>query len=137
MDIKKAFTLPTFDYESPIERITKDMQIQQEERDWDYLKIRITQEIGYEINKDELIKALQYDRGQYEKGFQDGYNCPKWIPVSEKLPEAPGKYLVTVQNGNVYAGTFDAYSGRFQCAAIAWQPLPEPYKEEDHETDRR
>ena len=55
----------------------------------------------------------------------------RWIPVSERLPEKSGKYLVTVQNGNVYAGTFDAYSGRFQCAAVAWQPLPEPYKDGD------
>ena len=52
-----------------------------------------------------------------------------WIPVSERLPDKPGKYLVTVKNGNVYAGTFCVVSGRFQCAAVAWMPLPEPYKE--------
>lgn len=27
------------------------------------------------VDKDELIKALEYDRGQYEKGFTDGYNA--------------------------------------------------------------
>ena len=54
----------------------------------------------------------------------------KWIPVSERLPEKNGKYLVTVRNGNVYAGVYDAFSGRFQCAAIAWMPLPEPYRSE-------
>ncbi len=52
----------------------------------------------------------------------------KWIPVAERLPEKSGKYLVTVKNGNVYAGTYDAFSGKFQCAATAWQPLPTPYK---------
>lgn len=26
-----------------------------------------------EVDKDELIRALQYDRNQYEKGFEDGY----------------------------------------------------------------
>ena len=35
---------------------------------------------------------------------------PKWIPVEERLPENSGSYLVTVQNGNVYSATFDAYS---------------------------
>ncbi len=25
------------------------------------------------VDKEELIKALQYDRGQYVKGYQDGY----------------------------------------------------------------
>lgn len=32
------------------------------------------QEIGIIVDKDELIKALQYDREQYEKGWEDGYN---------------------------------------------------------------
>ena len=54
-----------------------------------------------------------------------------WIPVSERLPEKTGKYLVTVKNGNVYAGVFDEYSGKFQCAATAWMPLPEPYRSND------
>ena len=58
-----------------------------------------------------------------------------WIPVSERLPEKNGKYLVTVRNGNVYAGVYDAFSGRFQCAATAWMPLPEPYTESEVNTD--
>lgn len=58
---------------------------------------------------------------------------PQWIPVTERLPEKPGKYLVTVQNGNVYSGTYDAYSKRFHCAAIAWMELPEPYREESED----
>lgn len=29
--------------------------------------------IGIEVDKEELIKALQYDRQQYEKGYSDGY----------------------------------------------------------------
>ena len=55
----------------------------------------------------------------------------RWIPVSERLPEKSGKYLVTVKNGNVYAGVFDEVSGRFQCAATAWQSLPTPYTESE------
>ena len=55
----------------------------------------------------------------------------RWIPVTERLPDKPGKYLVTVQNGNVYAGTYDKFSKRFQCAAVAWMSLPEPYKGEE------
>lgn len=30
--------------------------------------------VGVDVNKEELIKALQYDRNQYEKGYKDGYN---------------------------------------------------------------
>lgn len=29
--------------------------------------------IGINVDKDELIKALKYDREQYEKGYEDGY----------------------------------------------------------------
>jgi hypothetical protein len=53
---------------------------------------------------------------------------PQWIPVTERLPEQTGKYLVSVKNGNVYAGTYDSYGGQFQCAAVAWMLLPEPYE---------
>lgn len=53
----------------------------------------------------------------------------EWIPCSKELPKKSGKYLVTVQNGNVYAGTYSAYDGKFQCQAIAWMPLPDPYKD--------
>ena len=28
--------------------------------------------VGVEVNKEELIKAMQYDRNQYEKGYEDG-----------------------------------------------------------------
>ena len=29
--------------------------------------------IGVDINKEELVKALEYDRGQYRAGYQNGY----------------------------------------------------------------
>ena len=51
------------------------------------------------------------------------------------LPKKSGKYLVTVKNGNVYAGTYDAFSGKFQCAVTAWRPLPKPYKAEGSDTE--
>lgn len=57
-------------------------------------------------------------------------STPHWIPCEERLPETTGKYLVSVKNGNVYANVFDGFSKKFQCAAVAWMPLPEPYKGE-------
>ena len=54
----------------------------------------------------------------------------EWIPVEEALPTKTGKYLVTVQNGNVYAGTFSTFDNRFNCKATAWMILPEPYQKE-------
>ncbi len=31
-------------------------------------------DMGIVIDKEELIKALRYDRGQYDKGYSDGIN---------------------------------------------------------------
>ncbi len=52
----------------------------------------------------------------------------KWIPVSERLPEEKGMYLVTVQDYVLmeqWSGT-----GWWATRPTAWMPLPEPYKGE-------
>lgn len=34
----------------------------------------IAQSMGVDVNKEELLKALAYDRDQYAKGYEAGYN---------------------------------------------------------------
>lgn len=64
----------------------------------------------------------------------------RWIPVSERLPEEYGNYLITTDDDNVYIGTTKAnLNGWSGCDAngffwwgekvVAWMPLPEPYQE--------
>ena len=36
--------------------------------------IKSVQRYGFDVDKEELAKALNYDRKQYEKGYMDGYN---------------------------------------------------------------
>ncbi len=69
-------------YESPINVIYSDItnEIAKDIEENTILEIR--QAIGYNIDKDELIKALQYDRYQYEKGFNDARPKAKWISNS-------------------------------------------------------
>ena len=58
-------------YESPIELVyheTFPKLIKQQED----LIMRGCLDIGVYVDKEELIKALAYDRGQYEKGYADG-----------------------------------------------------------------
>lgn len=61
-----------YNWESPITKIYGDIHneiLRQDEENYIYA---IKQAIGYEVDKEELIKALQYDREQYDKGYRDG-----------------------------------------------------------------
>ena len=60
-------------YKSPIEKICDEIQTQmvQEEEN---IVMKAIGEIGVNVDKEELIKALQYDRNQYTKGYEDGKN---------------------------------------------------------------
>ena len=82
-------------YESPIKRIINEAVNQIEKREEAELMYSIKQSVGYAVDKQELIKALQYDRDQYQKGYEDGLKQSKWIPVSERLPEIGQRVLVT------------------------------------------
>ena len=59
-------------YESPITQIISDISSQIVKDQEDHLMCEVRQSIGYDIDKEELLKALQYDRYQYDKGFKDG-----------------------------------------------------------------
>ena len=70
----------------------------------------------------------------YDNGYEDGR--PKWIPVTERLPEESGGYLV-------YCGDYDGICILY-CEVLKtkskwrtkwkkvthWMPLPEPPKGE-------
>ena len=67
-------------------------------------------------------------------------NEPKWIPVSERLPEEDGRFLTYIVN------PYNKFTYIMVCEyefkqwwpdddetsanVVAWMPLPEPYKEE-------
>lgn len=55
-------------YESPINLIMGEYRCHIEENIFNAV-----QNVGVDVNKEELIKALAYDRKQYEKGYQEGY----------------------------------------------------------------
>ena len=56
-------------YESPIN--VGIMKEQEKQFEKDVLKVIASYDIN--VNADELVKALQYDRNQYEKGYKAGY----------------------------------------------------------------
>lgn len=53
-------------YKSPIEVFQTEMQSQIEGEIY-----KAVMKVGIYVDKDELLKALQYDRNQYQKGYTD------------------------------------------------------------------
>lgn len=83
-------------------------------------------------------------RSWYQKGYEDAKKNNGWIPVSERLPKTPKEnpifdnkplelYLVTVRNADYSFRAFwngKVFTDGFgKLDVIAWQPLPQPYKE--------
>lgn len=66
-------------YESPLEKIYGEIHEQIVKQDEENMMYAINQAVGYKVDKEELIKALQYDRNQYEKGKKE---------MQEKIYEA-------------------------------------------------
>lgn len=54
-------------YKSPIDIIYGQMETQLEGT-----VLKAVQNVGVNVDKEELIRALQYDRDQYHKGYSDG-----------------------------------------------------------------
>ena len=57
-----------YNYRSPIEMIATEVQTKYENE-----CVSVCQRYGFNVDRDELAKALAYDRNQYDKGFKDGY----------------------------------------------------------------
>ena len=69
-----------FKYQSPLEMIYDDPMektIQKIQKETDEFIYQTVINTGVKVDKDELVKALQYDRQQYEKGYADGYEAGK------------------------------------------------------------
>lgn len=84
-------------YESPITLITeieKDLMQAEEEG-----VMQAVWKTGVDVDKDELIRALNYDRGQYDKGYADGKrDAMKWISVEDRLPTPYTDVLIVEKN---------------------------------------
>lgn len=92
---------------------------------------------GIDVDKDELVRALNYDRNQYEKGYRDGLKASKWISVKERLPKA-GEDVIAYLGEGIFEicwmlkdGVWETRDSYLDTDAVThWMALPEPPKEE-------
>lgn len=126
-------------YESPIslvEQIADEVRVETERTLVEYVR-----KIGFNVDKCELERALLYDRRQYEKGYNEGYqdgraSAASWVPCAIGLPEPDVRVLCLTQTKagrtNYVIGYHDGQ--RWCCGmnsnVIYWQWLPEAPKEE-------
>lgn len=96
------------------------------------------------LAEDEDIDFFSYDEKVAVEYFISlSENKGEWIPVSERLPELDGEYLITYLTQGVYSkedilvvciSDYDHDNGFWKSRkgkkVIAWQPLPKPYEAE-------
>ena len=88
-------------YENPIEKIMGEIQSQVIENDENHLLCSVNQSIGYNVNKEELLKALQYDRHQYDKGYSDAIKHKKEI-LDLVCDINPEEIAAQIASGNLH-----------------------------------
>lgn len=109
------------------------------------------------MSREEVIKLLKMIKSTVYLGNRKFFDAlesaisylrqpeQRWIPISERLPEEDGQYLITVKYKHVdgyediYAEHGEWYDGKWEMSffghcgeaegIVAWMPLPEPYQE--------
>ena len=131
-------------YKSPVEIYATDPIVRDVAREKDKWVIESVQSLGIDVDRNELIKALSFDRNQYLKGYQEAIQrlSPKWFSVDERLPDERGNYLVVInyEKPEVHEAVFSMNRNlpvwldpveEFEKYKFVthWMPLPEPPKD--------
>lgn len=74
-----------------------------------------------------MIDSIDHDCEKCVFGLFKQFQ-PRWIPVTERLPEEGQRVLGQFDDG--YLWTINYSSVGITSHIVAWMPLPEPYREE-------
>jgi len=75
-------------------KIQKDINEKQEQAVYNAIKCQM----AVEVDKDELMRALAYDRHQYDEGYRDGYATAK-AEFDEKIEKAINSLMEVGNDG--------------------------------------
>lgn len=107
------------------------------------------------LTPEEIVALNTFDGIQAAKAtekLQEEQRKHRWIPVSERLPEVGKevlvqweKYDISTRNTCIYIDkmwrgkggetVFETYLGSPNGKVVAWMPLPEPYREVNHDKE--
>ena len=102
--------------------------------------------ISREAAIDAFAKELCGNAREYAVGFNGAKkilenvpSAPRWIPVTERLPDKNGRYLVTCKQRGAWKVDWDIWymtprpGWLWEKGITAWMPLPEPWRGEEDE----
>ena len=108
-------------YESPITITELPLRIQTHfNNEKESAILEAIKKVDIDVNKEELIKALQYDRHQYQKGYSDGYDdgfSARASDVAREIFEDIEKHLKNLaRTGYVgdMSGIFDELKKKYE-----------------------
>ena len=86
-------------YKSPIEIVMEEV-FQKMDEDFENAVFKAVRKVGINVDKEELLKALIYDRGQYDKGYEDAMNevkHPQPLKFEDLIYDAPYEEIVRIK----------------------------------------
>lgn len=110
------------DYESPVTVQIRKIADQIEEQRENQITAMVAEQMGVYVDKNELARALAYDRDQYRRGYEAGWKArsedvPQWIPIRMRPMTTEERKQFAEIYGIEYCDTFEEET--FDC------PMPE------------
>ena len=96
----------------------------------------VQEKMAIEINKPELLRALSYDRDQYNKGYEEGYQDGYRAMINERTD--PAEWIETDHKGTPYlCPKCQCFSNLryYWCPWCGKDMRPEPIREAEETPD--